>query len=44
MKKIIVILGTLLFINMLVMSLSKAFAYVNDNNFMISISNGLIIK
>lgn len=28
MKKILLILGTLLFINLLVMSLSKAFAYV----------------
>ena len=33
MKKIIVILGILLFINMVVMSLSKAFAYAYDNDF-----------
>ena len=33
MKKSIVILGILLFINMVVMSLSKAFAYAYDNDF-----------
>ena len=33
MKKILVILGILLFINMVVMSLSKAFAYAYDNDF-----------
>jgi hypothetical protein len=33
MKKILAILGILLFINMVVMSLSKAFAYAYDNDF-----------
>lgn len=33
MKKIIVILGILLFINIVVMSLSKAFAYAYDSDF-----------
>ena len=44
MKKILVILGILLFINMVVMSLSKAFAYAYDNDFVIGFSDGQVIS
>ena len=44
MKKILVILGILLFINMIVMSLSKAFAYAYDNVFVVSFSDEFVIK
>lgn len=43
MRKIIVILGILLFINMVVMSLSKAFAYAYDNDFKTAFYDSFVV-
>lgn len=42
MKKILAILGILLFVNMVVMSLNKAFAYAYNNDFKVSFYDSFV--